>query len=313
MAAIRSQRQAVAEKEWADMAAKLAPAKRSNDRDQIMLAMIGLLTEDLVALRLVPAERGMALAIRLSNDEAAKSAAERLPLPTVVSGSWMIINPDDRGGSGARDLQLAIGAKAWDPMRKEWVAPPTAAEVAAAVKDRADKAAAAARINILKSMMFPAQVQFQAGGYVDQDGNGRGSYGFISEMSGGSIPETTKVLQLMPAAFHAVNPVKDGQTFAVYLPGADMSSGVGSRAQIAKLPLNQDGIPQGEELREQWWVAYAWPTTGTSGTMFAINAGGTVYQHAWTGETPAWNALWADGGEPWKGKPGAGWTPAPRP
>jgi hypothetical protein len=154
-----------------------------------------------------------------------------------------------------------------------------------------DAAAAAS----LKSGVFPAEVQFQAGNYHDRDKDGIGDFGFFGEMAGGPIPgkpDTLKLALLAPA-WNAVSPVINGYQYAVYIP-----DGKGGAMSAADDHPITDALST--ERPENSFVAYAWPLKATKGShMFAITTSGTVYAIPFKAHdaVPAWNALF--GGKGW--------------
>lgn len=117
----------------------------------------------------------------------------------------------------------------------------------------ANEAAAAVT---LKSGIFPAQIQFQAGAYLDSDGNGVGDFsGDLREMAGG-IPVGSQLatkLQLLDPRFNGEPPVRvGGYRYASHSFG------------------------------ESGFVAYAWPVNRDQGRRcFAITAGGAVMVRLW--------------------------------
>jgi type II secretory pathway pseudopilin PulG len=117
----------------------------------------------------------------------------------------------------------------------------------------ANEAAAAVT---LKSGIFPAQVQFQAGAYLDSDGNGVGEYsGDLREMAGG-IPAGSPLevkLQLLDQRFNGEPPVRvGGYRYATHAFG------------------------------EGGFVAYAWPVDRDQGRRcFAITTAGAVTARPW--------------------------------
>ncbi len=157
----------------------------------------------------------------------------------------------------------------------------------------ANEAAAAAT---LKSGIFPAQVQFQAGAYVDEDSDGRGEYGFLTEFSGGPVPGFNKTLQLLaPGDWSGV---RNGYHYVVYLP--DGAGGGGD----SRSALGQNGIGD----REAYWVAYAWPEKDQGRKVFAICHTGMIYQQPMakgpaTATKPAWNDLFGGGDKSWADQP----------
>jgi prepilin-type processing-associated H-X9-DG protein len=145
----------------------------------------------------------------------------------------------------------------------------------------ANEAAAAAT---LKSGVFPALVQFQAGAYIDHNHNGRGEYPpELAYLAGKTDATVTRPLALLMPAFHAPQPVHVGAY--VYA-------------------LHTFGDP------EVSWVAYAWPASANAGRRsFAISVTGILYTRDGVSE-PGTFALWGDkpvalGNEP----PVAPWKP----
>ena len=158
----------------------------------------------------------------------------------------------------------------------------------------ADEAAAP---TALKSGVFPAQIQFQAGGYIDDNGNGIGDFGFFSEMSGAKVGENGLTLALLPAEWNEPTPLIHGYRFAIFLPD-DRGGAVDS----------PDGRRTVKGPAETYFIAYAWPDEeGNGRQMFAITQAGTVFSSAWDGQPPAWNALWGGGSSTWTDEPA--WQP----
>lgn len=155
----------------------------------------------------------------------------------------------------------------------------------------------AAAASLLKSGVHPAEVQFQAGGYVDDNGNGIGDYGFFSEMSGAEVGENKMTLMLLPATWNEPTPLINGYRFAVFLPDdRDGSVDTPDARRTVKGP------------GESNFVAYGWPDEeGNGRKVFAITAAGTVYASDWDGQPPVWNALWGGGTTTWKDEPA--WKP----
>lgn len=157
----------------------------------------------------------------------------------------------------------------------------------------ANEAAAAAT---LKSGVFASQVQFQAGGYQDADGDGVGEYGLLSELSGRRAVGTIEAgkLQFLGGPL-ARGDVANGYRYAGYLPD-------GAGGAIAE-PAEAGARPAQARVddQERLWVAYAWPQSLETGRrMFAIDQIGQVYVRPWDGEAPAWSSLYAGGA--WGGK-----------
>lgn len=167
----------------------------------------------------------------------------------------------------------------------------------------ANEAAAAAT---LKSGIFPAEIQFQATPFLDQDQNGVGEYGLLSELSG-----RRGVGRLAPGEVRLLaGPLAMGDAagrfrFALYLP--DGSGGAlaepassGPRSMPSKAALAQ---------QERHFIAYAWPADAASGRyMFAITESGVVRYAPRQDQPPSWNA--AMGGKGWDADPV--WTPFAR-
>ena len=149
--------------------------------------------------------------------------------------------------------------------------------VAAGAAAAAEPAAAeneAAAYTTLRSAIFPAQIQFQAGGYRDADGDYRGDYSSdLRDLAGGPIPGLQATLSLLPPAFNAERPAMRGYAFATH--------GFG----------------------EEGFVAYAWPERpGETGTLvFAILVNGLV----WSKPAPAGEAAAPGAWDLWGGiRPG---------
>ena len=147
----------------------------------------------------------------------------------------------------------------------------------------------AAAASSLKSGVFPAEVQFQAGNYHDRDKDGIGDFGFFGEMSGGPIagkPDSPK-LALLPAGWNAANPVVNGYRFAVFIP--DGHGGALSADQDHDIV---GGTPA--DSPETAFVAYAWPEKhGNGRRAFAITTGGVIFATTFkSGDAPpVWNTL----------------------
>jgi hypothetical protein len=157
----------------------------------------------------------------------------------------------------------------------------------------------AAVTTTLKSGIFPAQVQFQAGGYVDQNNDQIGEYGFLSELSGGLLPGNNGIeLSFLPNDWNARYPEKHDHTFTCWLPdGEGGALGASDGERITKIDAANE--------QSRFFVVYAWPTDRSEkGTVYAINQAGVVLHKPVTevpfGDNgPAWNAVfdgkgWAD-------------------
>jgi hypothetical protein len=153
----------------------------------------------------------------------------------------------------------------------------------------ANQAAAAAS---LKAGMFPAEVQFQSGGYRDQDGDGRGEYGLIGHLAGDTDEAIgpKQPLGLIIGDYRGIDPIRNGYQYRIYLPTA-ADNGSADPAEV-----NAATDPAAIDLRESWFVAYTWPVDG-QGKVYALTVTGVVYQADvdMVGE-PAWNSLFGDKG-----------------
>jgi hypothetical protein len=148
---------------------------------------------------------------------------------------------------------------------------------------------------ILRSVVFPAEVQFQAGGYIDQDGDGIGEYGLLSELSGRRpVNASNPTIALLDGAL-AKGAVVDGYAFAVYLPTANNRVADDGKKEVrAAIAANADA-------QERAFVAYAWPVRAKTGSMYALTADGAVYENDFDGQPPVWNAVF--GGKGWQDAP----------
>ncbi len=149
-----------------------------------------------------------------------------------------------------------------------------------------------AAVATLKSGVLPAQIQFQAGGYMDQDRDGTGEYGFFQELAGGPIAGQGADLKvnLMTADFNTPEPEKNGYRYAIFLPdgqGGATAERLGVRKPDAKAA----------DAQEKRFVVYAWPVEG-GGRMFAITQAGQVHASPVPseGEAPACSAARARAG-----------------
>lgn len=142
------------------------------------------------------------------------------------------------------------------------------------------------------------QQQFKAGGYLDQDGDGAGEYGFLGELGGLRPTPTAKagLLQLVDPQLAAGGP-ENGYRFAVFLPDG-AGGALAEPAGIQQRALNA-GAAKAQAKR---YVAYAWPDeAGPGKRMLAITEAGQVFAAPFDGTPPAWNALF--GGGTWEAAP----------
>jgi len=162
----------------------------------------------------------------------------------------------------------------------------------------ANESAAAAT---LKSGIFPAEIQFQAGGYTDVDQDNIGEYGFLPELAGGRNvgPDASIKLSLLSPQFAEPDAEVNGYRFTIFLADG-MDGAVGDQAE----PLPAEGTDQ----RERSFIAYAWPVDDSTGhRMFALDVHGMIYAAPWNGQDPEWNSLYAGG--TWDDQPGGLWLP----
>ena len=148
-------------------------------------------------------------------------------------------------------------------------------------------------VNTLRSVIYPAEIQFQGGTYIDQDGDGVGEYGLLSEISG-RRPVASGKIELIEGPL-AKSATVDGYSYTIYLPGGTARVADDGKAE-PRVAVIKDAKPQ-----ESSFVAYSWPSKGKEGLMYAVVADGTVYQAAYSGVAPAWNAVFG----------GKGWADAP--
>ena len=152
---------------------------------------------------------------------------------------------------------------------------------------------------ILRSQIFPAQVQFQAGGYQDGDGDACGEYGLLSEIGG---RRATKIaaggLQLLNGPLAELGMTETYQ-FACWLPdGAGGAIGEPDGPVQAQRPA----LPAACDTQEKAFVAYAWPRSeDDGGKVFALDQSGQVHVRPWDGKAPHWNDLYGGGG--WDAQP----------
>ncbi len=213
-------------------------------------------------------------------------------LAALSSSGWLVAYPDsslsvieDRGliGFGVLAGAAVIGDLAYLTEKPKGDLP---------------DAAAAAAVGVLTTQLLPGEQAFQKGAYLDQDGDGKGEFGLLSELAGlRATPSTpTGVLQLVDAQL--AGGAVDGYRYAIFLPdgrGGAMSEPAGA----APRPANLAAAKQ----QARHFVAYAWPVAASAagGRMFAITEAGVVYSAPASGHAPAWNELFA----------GAGWEAAP--
>ncbi len=205
-----------------------------------------------------------------------------------ASTGWLALSTDgqrtvidDRGLIGMGPL-IAFGV----------IAGLTAGSRQAAAQNE-PQAAATLRVGIAAG-----QQQFKAGGYLDQDGDGAGEYGFLGELGGLRPTPTAKagLLQLVDPQVAAGGP-ENGYHFAIFLPdgaGGALAEPAGAQQRA----LNAGAA----KAQAKHYVAYAWPEeAGPGKRMLAITEAGQVFAAPFDGTPPTWNALF--GGGAWEAAP----------
>lgn len=156
---------------------------------------------------------------------------------------------------------------------------------------------------LLRSAIFPAEMQFQAGGYVDQDHDGTGEFAFLGEL-GGVVPVGGRSLALIDRTLASDEHAE--WAVAIFLP--DGEGGVASGDDDG---APRQGSPAAADLQERRFVAYAWPRHSRKGMMLAITEAGTLYAAPYEGEEPGFDSLF--GGQGWDSAPvWEPYTPAPK-
>ncbi|MCU0723639.1 MAG: hypothetical protein MUC63_08495 [Planctomycetes bacterium] len=166
--------------------------------------------------------------------------------------------------------------------------------------------------------------QFRNQALVDQDLNGAGEYGFLSELAGTAPCRGAEAplsgTPFVPAEFGNIDAKgvgsKAGWCFKVYLPGGPDSAL--EEARDARLAKN----PAASPLQQACFVAYAWPMkTGRTGTLLGvIDPRGQVFvmpcpaEFSGPANPPPWNFAFqdsnGDGKRNWDDEiGGSGWKP----
>lgn len=149
----------------------------------------------------------------------------------------------------------------------------------------------------LKSGIFPAQVQYQAGNYIDPDSDGRGAYAVHTACLAGATGAGTtrdaappKSVTLLDPKFCNVSGKTGNTTYlamtkpdATALAAGALSANVGSYdfALRVNTTANTAGTTDMDDFAESNWGGVAAPkdTSGNEGRrMFAINTTGSIYQ-----------------------------------
>lgn len=155
----------------------------------------------------------------------------------------------------------------------------------------AEQSAAAA---CLKSGIFPAQVQFQAGVYIDQDGDRVGEYGFLSELAGRRASRAAVRFVQGPLT---TGDVASGYRYAIWLPDG-AGGALGEPATAGPRPV----LATAATAQARRFRAYAWPVgADPSNRMFCIDESGVLRAADWQGAPPGWDAV--TGGKGWDAAP----------
>lgn len=156
-------------------------------------------------------------------------------------------------------------------------------------------------MTVLGGSLFPAQIQFQAASYVDQDGDGTGEYGTFAELTGAVAAPGRAEAEAIAQGF-AADGTRDGFRYAVHLPDA-------AGKALVDQGKARPALKAAADAQERAFVIYAWPLKAEAGArMFAVDQTGVVYEAPFAGKAPAWNELY--GGQGWDGIPA--WQPAQR-
>lgn len=277
---------------WKDSAAaKLALAKAPAEA-----TLIGA-SDTPAVLRTIGGFLGMGLAMAEGLEPADKQAILTLVQKLAANASPGYLFAAPVGKEMVTEGRGVLGAAA-GPMLVTGMAVGAVMGVRAATRaaggGRSDAPDEDVAVRTLKSAIFPAEVQFQAGGYVDQDGDGRGEYGFLGELGGAATVAKGKTLKLLDE--EVARGVKQGWSFAVHLPDGD-----GAAAEEPEEDEDRSAVPAAADRQERRFVAYAWPAESDHGRMFALTQDGALYVAPFTGEEPAFDALF--GGEGWDAVP----------
>jgi type II secretory pathway pseudopilin PulG len=136
----------------------------------------------------------------------------------------------------------------------------------------------AAAASSLKSGLFPGQVAYQSGAYIDVDANGRGIFaGHTRSMSGTTGTGTTLVVS--PSKALSMLDPKFNNTLGQV--GPTTIDGVATVARVGAFDYALCVDTASETMAEQYWGAIAVPITtdGNNGRRgFGINSTGTIYQ-----------------------------------
>lgn len=202
--------------------------------------------------------------------------------------SWLVVRGDGQADGSRTEAQGALGLGVAPIAIIAAIAIPNLMESRVA----ANEAAAGAT---LRSGVFPAQVQFQAGAYMDQDGDNVGEYGTLAELAG-----RQKTGKVEAGQIHLLmGPLAAGDTASGYRYRMFLPDGAGGAITSDGAP--RAALPAAADAQERSFIVYAWPMSRETGRrMFALAADGQLRSQPWDGAEPAWNAALGDG---WDGEP----------
>ena len=131
------------------------------------------------------------------------------------------------------------------------------------------------------------QSTFNTKRYVDQDIDGAGEYGFLSELSGvapadrdaGSQPAIGEIgIQALGTLNAAGRASKSGYLYHMFLPSDD-TAGTNAIAETAAV-VAAGVVAANADAQETRWCCYAWPVNlgNTGDRAFVINQQGQVYE-----------------------------------
>jgi prepilin-type N-terminal cleavage/methylation domain-containing protein len=126
----------------------------------------------------------------------------------------------------------------------------------------------------LKSGVLPGQVQFQAGGYIDVDADGIGTYADEHQFMSGvtqAVPALGSAPVIALALLDDKWDVADGVAIAAYAYALETDA-LGASAAIL-------GVSNAEDNCERFWAGYAAPAVFNDGgrRFFGINTGGSIF------------------------------------
>jgi prepilin-type N-terminal cleavage/methylation domain-containing protein len=130
----------------------------------------------------------------------------------------------------------------------------------------------------LRSGIFPAQILFQAGGYVDENNNGRGCYtGHTAYLAG----STTSAGTVIGSGSNKALTLLDGKFADISGTAAGSGSDILTATRVGAYDYALFVSSAVESDAEQYWGGVAGPISadGNNGRKgFAITGGGTIYQ-----------------------------------